>query len=85
MRLIDENVKDFFRRIVLNTMKEREEKGIVRPDMIQLLQEAKKGTLAHEAQHKNEDAGFATVEESHVGKRTVKRSNYISIYLKNIL
>jgi cytochrome P450 family 9 len=38
-------VVNFFRSMVHNTMSTREEKGIVRPDMIHLLMQAKKGTL----------------------------------------
>lgn len=43
----------------------RESKGIVRPDMLQLLLEARKGkkVLSPEVNETN-DAGFATVEES---------------------
>jgi cytochrome P450 family 9 len=36
---------NFFRSLVHNAMSTREERGIVRPDMIQLLMQAKKGTL----------------------------------------
>jgi hypothetical protein len=39
------SVVNFFRSLVHNTMSTREEKGILRPDMIQLLMEAKKETL----------------------------------------
>ena len=38
-------VTKFFTSLVLNTMATREREGIVRPDMLQLLMEAKKGTL----------------------------------------
>ena len=39
------SVVNFFRSLVHNTMSVREERGIVRPDMIHLLMQAKKGTL----------------------------------------
>jgi cytochrome P450 family 9 len=39
------SVMNFFRSLVHNTMSTREAKGIVRPDMIHLLMQAKKGTL----------------------------------------
>lgn len=42
IRLFSEKVCTFFRDIVLNTIKTREEKGIVRPDMIHLLMEARR-------------------------------------------
>jgi cytochrome P450 family 9 len=38
-------VTKFFRLLVLDTMATREREGIVRPDMLQLLMQAKKGTL----------------------------------------
>lgn len=59
-------------------MKNRENKGIVRPDMIQLLMEAKKGSLKYDtSQIEGNDAGFATVVESSVGKQIVKRGTYL--------
>jgi len=39
------SVVNFFRSLVHNTMSVRDERGIVRPDMIHLLMQAKKGTL----------------------------------------
>ena len=56
-------------------MTNREKTGIVRHDMIDLLMQAKIGSLKHESST-NEPTGdgFATVEESAVGKRSVSRS-----------
>ncbi|XP_013135368.1 PREDICTED: cytochrome P450 9e2-like isoform X2 [Papilio polytes] len=66
--------KNFFINLVLGTMNDREAKQIVRPDMIHLLMEAKKGRLLHEEKSAvDTDAGFATVEESSVGKKNVER------------
>ncbi|KAL0841633.1 hypothetical protein ABMA28_015288 [Loxostege sticticalis] len=59
---------EFFRSLMSSTMREREAKNIVRPDMIHLLLEAKKGKLQYDDKVKDTDAGFATVEESAVGK-----------------
>ncbi|KAG6461806.1 hypothetical protein O3G_MSEX012872 [Manduca sexta] len=64
--------KTFFKNLVLRTMKEREKHNIFRPDMIQLLMEAKKGKLTHDEKASTEtDIGFAAVEESDIGKRKV--------------
>ncbi|XP_055696998.1 probable cytochrome P450 9f2 [Phlebotomus papatasi] len=69
-----EAASNFIRKIVLDTMKTREEKNIIRPDMIHLLMEAKKGNLI-DAGNDKDSAGFATVEESDIGMRTfIKRS-----------
>ncbi|KAJ8728459.1 hypothetical protein PYW08_016844 [Mythimna loreyi] len=66
--------KIFFTKLVLETMNNREARKIIRPDMIHLLMEAKKGKLTHEdIKSKDEAAGFATVEESAVGQKQVNR------------
>lgn len=57
----DEHV-EFYRSLVLDTMKHRTAHGIVRPDMIQLLMESKKGSLKMDETVIND--GFATVAES---------------------
>nr|CAI5847744.1 unnamed protein product [Callosobruchus analis] len=67
--LFDEEVKNFFYHLVDETIKTREEKGIVRPDMIHLLMEARKGKVKQE-EETNIDTGFSTVEESTVLKVT---------------
>lgn len=55
-------------------MREREKFNIVRPDMIHLLMEAKKGALEYDAaQTDAKEAGFATVEESNVGKQAIRK------------
>ncbi|CAD0199602.1 unnamed protein product [Chrysodeixis includens] len=62
-------VSDFFRTIILGTMENRERDNIVRNDMINILMQVKKGQLTHEKEEKDVDAGFATVEESSIGKK----------------
>jgi cytochrome P450 family 9 len=74
VKLFASKITEFFREIVSETMKTREEKGIVRKDMIHLLMEAKKGQLTHEKEKEEKIIdGFATVEESAVGQSEVKR------------
>jgi cytochrome P450 family 9 len=43
--LLPTTVTKFFTSLVLDTVATREREGIVRPDMLQLLMQAKKGTL----------------------------------------
>ncbi|XP_047994965.1 cytochrome P450 9e2-like [Leguminivora glycinivorella] len=75
VNLFSEDVTNFFQHLVLNTMKDREVHNILRPDMIHLLMEAKKGQLVHEEKNGNDaGAGFATVQESDVGKKTIDRA-----------
>ncbi|KPJ03683.1 Cytochrome P450 9e2 [Papilio xuthus] len=72
--LFNASTIDFFRKLVVNTVNEREAKQIVRPDMIHLLMEAKIGKLTHEEKTgADADIGFATVEESSVGRKKVSR------------
>ncbi|XP_064071914.1 uncharacterized protein LOC113394864 [Vanessa tameamea] len=75
--LFSNETKDFFIDLVLNTMKDRDARSIIRPDMIHLLMEAKKGRLSHEEKgidDSYQDTGFATVEESSIGKKTIDRA-----------
>lgn len=55
----------FYYALVRNTVKLREEKGILRPDMIHLLMEARKGTLRNDDK-KVIDTGFAVDQESEI-------------------
>lgn len=73
--LIEREVNEFFKAATIDTMKVRQEQNIIRHDMINLLMEAKKGQLSHNnnAEEKTSD-GFATVEESQIGKSEVKRA-----------
>ncbi|XP_046959632.1 probable cytochrome P450 9f2 isoform X2 [Vanessa cardui] len=67
---------DFFKDLVLSTMRDRKARNIVRPDVIHLLMEAKEGQLVHDDKEQNssqKDTGFATVEESFIGKKTNNR------------
>lgn len=70
--LLNRHTKNFFRQTVNETMDYREKNGIVRPDMIHLLMQAKNGKLSHEP--KNEDKAsesLAAVDESEVGRSSV--------------
>lgn len=61
-------VEDFFLDLVRSTVEYREKNNIIRPDMIHLLMEARNGRLQHDALENTKDTGFATVEESAIGK-----------------
>ena len=72
VRIFGQEVETFFQEAVHDVMKYREEHGIVRNDMINLLIQAKNGKLSHDTKEKITE-GFATVEESQLGKSEVKR------------
>ncbi|XP_028141060.1 cytochrome P450 9e2 [Diabrotica virgifera virgifera] len=67
--LFDMNVRRFFTELISGTIKIREEKGIIRPDMIHLLMQARKGI--HQKEEKVVDAGFAVVQESNLESKVV--------------
>ncbi|KAI5652181.1 cytochrome p450 domain-containing protein [Phthorimaea operculella] len=71
LKFFEAKTNNFFRSLVTSTMKEREKHNIVRPDMIHLLMEAKKGKLVYDESIEDGDTGFATAEESALGKKKV--------------
>lgn len=61
IKFINENDANYFRKIVHNTIKYREQNNIVRNDMINILMEVKKGILVDEQEEA--DVGFATIRD----------------------
>ncbi|KAL1386787.1 hypothetical protein pipiens_012807 [Culex pipiens pipiens] len=71
---IDKDLARYFKGMIIDNMKQRDAHGIIRNDMIHMLMEVQKGALKHQKDEKDtKDAGFATVEESTVGKSTHSR------------
>lgn len=64
IKFFDADQAEFYRSLVLDTMKQRTVHGIVRPDMIQLLMEAKRGSLKIDESDAQASDGFAAVNES---------------------
>ncbi|KAJ8973165.1 hypothetical protein NQ317_007506 [Molorchus minor] len=62
MKFFGDDVRNFFRRVIDETIKDRKEKGVVRADMVQLLMQARKETPD---QDENDviDTGFAVARE----------------------
>lgn len=72
--LVDKAVGRSFHKTIMDTMKYRKEKNIFRPDMINIMMQVRDGTLKYQSDDgKKEQEGFATVEESEVGKIAVNR------------
>lgn len=65
--LLSKGASNYFKKIVVDTIITRERENIFRPDMINLLIEAKRGQLMHDEKHE-EDTCFATVDNSDEGK-----------------
>lgn len=72
--MFDGTVMKFFRSMVLDNMASRDKQGIFRPDMINILMNVKKGNALSNATDEKADDGFATVEESSIGSKVVKRA-----------
>ncbi len=72
VKIIDQKVIRFFKETILDVMDEREKRGIIRHDLINILIEARKGQLIHEQKDEMTE-GFATVEESEIGKSKINR------------
>ncbi|XP_055529186.1 probable cytochrome P450 9f2 [Wyeomyia smithii] len=71
---VDSNLTNYFKGVIIDNMKQREAHGIIRNDMIHMLMEVRKGALKHSKDEQDQkDAGFATVEESSVGKAAHSR------------
>uniref|UniRef100_A0AAG5DLE1 Cytochrome P450 n=1 Tax=Anopheles atroparvus TaxID=41427 RepID=A0AAG5DLE1_ANOAO len=73
--LFDTEQRDYFVEIIRDTVRTRDQRGIVRPDMVNLLMQARRGALKHqkEAKEDEEMKGFATVEESEVGRAHISK------------
>ncbi|XP_065080340.1 probable cytochrome P450 9f2 isoform X1 [Ochlerotatus camptorhynchus] len=73
--LVDADLAEYFKKTILDNMEQRRARGIVRNDMVNMLMGAQTGALKHEKdeQEAKEADGFATVEESNVGKSTHSR------------
>ncbi|XP_055306358.1 uncharacterized protein LOC129570685 [Sitodiplosis mosellana] len=71
----DPPIAKSFRDTILDTMDIRKKNNIHRPDMINIMMQIREGTLKLQAHEKvKEKEGFATVEESEVGKVAVNRA-----------
>ncbi|KXJ73273.1 hypothetical protein RP20_CCG016136 [Aedes albopictus] len=72
--LIEAEHSQYFSQIIKDAVRTRETRGIVRPDMIHLLVQAKKGVLKGQPETVEANTGFATVEESEVGKSSTTKA-----------
>ncbi|XP_058831123.1 probable cytochrome P450 9f2 [Topomyia yanbarensis] len=72
--IIDGDLIQYFSEIIREAVRTRDAHGIVRPDMIHLLMQAKKGILKHQNEAPETGEGFATVEESEVGKASTNKA-----------
>ncbi|XP_058837445.1 cytochrome P450 9e2-like isoform X2 [Topomyia yanbarensis] len=67
VEIIDREQLQYFSELIMNAVKTRHANNIVRPDMIHLLMEARKGVLKYQQECEHNE-GFATVRESLIGQ-----------------
>ncbi|XP_074040534.1 cytochrome P450 9e2-like isoform X2 [Leptinotarsa decemlineata] len=75
---LSRSATQFFSELVDETIKTREEKNIIRPDMIHLLIQARKG-IQQKEENVGVDTGFATVVEADLGKGKMKEITNMDI------
>ncbi|KAG4077025.1 hypothetical protein HA402_016012 [Bradysia odoriphaga] len=71
---LDTDVKRFFSDMLLKNIQTRRKEKIFRPDMIDLLMQAKSGELSHQEEKETLIDGFATAVESNLKKSKVNRN-----------
>jgi cytochrome P450 family 9 len=77
VHLLDNEATQYFKKIILDNFRTRDTKNIVRNDLIQLLMQIKKGKSLNTTDETKQPApsdGFATVEESDIGKKQIVRN-----------
>jgi cytochrome P450 family 9 len=84
IKMFDPKLSKFFKDLISNQMRYREENNIVRPDMIHLLMEAKKGSLKYDKSNETDTKEFATVEESTMGQKTTDKGFRSFIFFHSI-
>jgi cytochrome P450 family 9 len=76
IQLVGKDIHDFFRRVVIDEMDAREKKGLYRPDVIQLLLQARKGQLNSEDSSEKELSNFSAHTEFDVSLKNEKLSHF---------
>lgn len=83
IKFLSERVIAYLRRMVHENMMYRRTHKIFRPDMINLLMEAKRGVLKYDDTKETDDMSFATVQESHdVGQTSRRIESKMSAFTK---
>lgn len=72
IRVTQDETADFMQKIVKKSVNERQEHNVARNDMIDLLIKARNGKLPYDDSEDKTNVGFATTEESAVGKSSQK-------------
>ncbi|CAG9827678.1 unnamed protein product [Diabrotica balteata] len=74
IKVYSSRVRNFFIQLLESTMEAREKNGIVRPDMIHIIMEAKKGVQQPAEEHVI-DTGYATALDSYAGTQVKSKTD----------
>lgn len=76
IKVFEQSIMNSFKNMILDTMDVRKKNNIHRLDMVNLLIQVREGTLTHQSDEKSNcpTDGFATVEESDLGKVSVTQT-----------
>lgn len=73
IQLFDQRARKFFKGIILSTLDNRWKNGIQNNDVIDVLLKVRQGQTVNAEHDEKDTAGFATVQESELGKSKHKR------------
>lgn len=79
VQLMPASIRNFFTKIVIDTMDDRKKRGVFRQDMINVLMQMRQGESTEQdanevaTNSQRDNAGFAAVEESEIGRRVPQR------------
>jgi cytochrome P450 family 9 len=78
MQITTKEIRDFFYNAIVKVMNERDKNGIFRPDVVQLLLQAKKGQLQQQSEEVDEKelSNFSANIEYDVGAKNKKLTNW---------
>jgi cytochrome P450 family 9 len=76
IQIVGKDVNEFFKKVVLDEMDTRERKGLYRPDVIQLLMDARKGQLKNEDLNEKDLSNFSAHTEFDVSVKNEKLSHF---------
>ncbi|KAF5303368.1 hypothetical protein FQR65_LT08281 [Abscondita terminalis] len=78
VKMFSNKIRDFFVRIVQETMVYRKKTGLYRPDVMHLLMEAQKGQLTYEQDKDDLRSGFAGIDTQYFNKKSSTTKFFIS-------
>lgn len=79
LSIVPADSSQFFKKVVADTIAHRKNTQTYRPDVIQLLIEAKEGKLKHDSNKNDDDVGFATVHDAESTSKQKIKSDWSDV------